>query len=382
MKENRVGFTNKTKIGEEYKVVEYNGCNDVIIEFPNGDRKKTTWASVKKGCIAHHCNEFKKKDCVGAEHWNQYLEHFVITKYNKYEDVEVQFDDGTKVACNYDAVKNRYVRNPSHGYRSKDLMQLSLSVPANRTVYKNREGETGINSQGEYMKIIRYFDANHVLVEFEETGYITEASYRNFKKGGIRDVLLPSIYGVACLGDGPYTSSTPIYRRWFDMIRRCYDEKWQEKGSTYIEAEVCPEWLNFQNFAPWYEEHFNPNMPNSNLDKDLLGRGQKYYSPETCCFLPSELNALITKNEKIRGDYPIGVTVDPLQPNKYISRLTDNNGNQTYRFYKACDSVEEAFQLYKQEKEKWIKEQAEKFKNVLEPRAYEALINWEVREDD
>lgn len=42
MKENRVGFTNKTKIGEEYKVVEYNGCNDVIIEFPNGDRKKTT----------------------------------------------------------------------------------------------------------------------------------------------------------------------------------------------------------------------------------------------------------------------------------------------------------------------------------------------------
>lgn len=378
----RIGLTNTTKLGEKMTIIEYYGSDNVIVQFPNGDKKKTYWSSFKKGAVAHYVNEHRKKQCVGEEHWNEYLEHFIITEYNRYEDVEVTFDDGTKTRCNYDAIKRRYVRNPSHGYKCRDLLKLNLSVPKSRTVYNNREGETSVNSQGEKMKIIRYFDANHIIVEFENTGYITEAAYRHFIGGGIKDLLFPSVYGIGCFGDGPYTSSHLFYRKWFDMMRRCYDEEWHKTNPTYVDAEVCPEWHNFQNFAAWCEKHFNPAIPDPELDKDLIGRGQKYYSPENCCILPMEINSLITKNEKIRGEYPIGVTTSDNMPGKFVSRLTDNDSTKTYKFYKICDTVEEAFNLYKQAKEKWIKEQAEKYRDVLEPRAYEALVNWEVRIDD
>ena len=38
----------------------------------------------------------------------------------------------------------------------------------------------------------------------------------------------------------------------------------------------------------------------------------------------------------------------------------------------------EAFQVYKQAKEAYIKEVAEKWKGNIDPRVYEALMNWTV----
>ena len=43
------------------------------------------------------------------------------------------------------------------------------------------------------------------------------------------------------------------------------------------------------------------------LDKDILVKGNKIYSPDTCCFVPKEVNTVFTKRQSKRGDYPIGV---------------------------------------------------------------------------
>ena len=42
----------------------------------------------------------------------------------------------------------------------------------------------------------------------------------------------------------------------------------------------------------------------------------------------------------------------------------------------------EAFNAYKQAKETFIKELADKWKDKIDPRAYEALMNYEVSIDD
>ena len=42
----------------------------------------------------------------------------------------------------------------------------------------------------------------------------------------------------------------------------------------------------------------------------------------------------------------------------------------------------EAFEAYKQAKESFIKEQAEKWKSQIDERAYNALMNYEVDIDD
>ena len=43
------------------------------------------------------------------------------------------------------------------------------------------------------------------------------------------------------------------------------------------------------------------------LDKDILIKGNKEYNPNTCCFVDIRLNSLFTKDNAMRGKYPIGV---------------------------------------------------------------------------
>ena len=46
------------------------------------------------------------------------------------------------------------------------------------------------------------------------------------------------------------------------------------------------------------------------------------------------------------------------------------------------DTPEEAFMKYKEVKEVYIKEVADKYKDVIDPRVYEALYAWTISIDD
>lgn len=245
--------------------------------------------------------------------------------------------------------------------------------------FKNRTGERGVNSNGHEMTVIQYVNANNMLVEFTETGTQVWTTWDKFAKGTVKDPMAKDIYNAACYGVGPYDSYHPAYKKWFQMIRRCYDAKWKAEHRYYDNVTVCEDWLNYQNFAQWYEDH-PPYEPDYQLDKDLLDHDARTYSPETCSWLPKELNLMISKKESIRGEYPMGVSVDAMNPTKYIARLTDNYRvtGRTYLFYKSFDSPEEAFAAYKVEKEKFVKLQAESYKDRLETSAYDALMRWTV----
>lgn len=42
---------------------------------------------------------------------------------------------------------------------------------------------------------------------------------------------------------------TPAYRCWYAMLYRCYSGKKPE----YVGCTVCEEWLDFDNFRPWFD---------------------------------------------------------------------------------------------------------------------------------
>lgn len=93
------------------------------------------------------------------------------------------------------------------------------------------------------------------------------------------------------------------------MMRRCYDPKYHEKEPTYKGCEVCKEWLNFQMFAEWYyKNHYEIEGQRICLDKDILLKGNKIYSADTCIFVPHRINSLFVKSYKLRGELPIGVS--------------------------------------------------------------------------
>ena len=52
------------------------------------------------------------------------------------------------------------------------------------------------------------------------------------------------------------------------------------------------------------------------------------------------------------------------------------------KFLGRYKTPEEAFQVYKQFKERYIKEVAEEYKNVIPQKLYEAMINYKIGIDD
>ncbi len=96
----------------------------------------------------------------------------------------------------------------------------------------------------------------------------------------------------------------PVYRKWKDMLKRCYSAKFLSKHKTYIGCSVCNEWLTFSVFAKWYDKH---NIKGYALDKDIKIKGNKIYSPNACLFVTVDINTLFNDAATIRGLYKIGV---------------------------------------------------------------------------
>ena len=163
------------------------------------------------------------------------------------------------------------------------------------------------------------------------------------------------------------------------MIRRCYSKGIQYTTTSYSNCTVCEEWHNFQNFAEWY----NNNIWNDEfcfLDKDILIKGNKLYSPNTCIFVDNRINCLFVKSDKKRGKYPIGVIK---VKEKYIAKCRDGYGNSINLGY--FDSETVAFNAYKVEKENVIKKVADDYSRKypkFPQKLYEAMYNYEVEITD
>lgn len=96
-----------------------------------------------------------------------------------------------------------------------------------------------------------------------------------------------------------------IYDTWFYMIKRCYSAERQQLSPAYIGCTVSPEWHLFSNFKAWMESQ---DWKGKQLDKDLLVPGNTVYSPETCVFLGSEVNKLMSRGAASLGGGLIGCT--------------------------------------------------------------------------
>lgn len=247
----------------------------------------------------------------------------------------------------------------------------------------NRIGEKNKNKFGNLMIITKYINNADIVVDFIGYNYQVKTSYYYFKNGKVYCPFDKNVYGVGYLGLGKYNSvingeNSFIYSRWQSILKRCYTNN-EIENPTYKGCTVCEEWLNFQNFAEWYEDNYyeieNEKMQ---IDKDILHKGNKIYSPETCVFVPARINYLFTKNNKNRGNLPIGVYYDD-KINKYIASYNKLNKHVHIGCYD--DSIE-AFESYKKIKEKYIKEIAEEYKDKIPQKLYDALYKYQVEITD
>ena len=232
-------------------------------------------------------------------------------------------------------------------------------------------------------KILKYNDSYNVEIQFLKTGYETVARLGHIKSGSVKDPYSPSVYGVGIVGTKyPPTISgrnTKEYDLWNGMLRRCYSDALKKKYPTYIDCEVSDKFKSYEYFYEWCHKQIGFSNKDWHLDKDLLVKGNKVYSENTCVFIPQEINSLLIKCDASRGEHLIGVCWHK-KDNAFVAHVGKSKGKREYLgFFK---TEIEAFNAYKQAKEVFIKEQAEKWKDKIDPRAYNALMNYEVEIDD
>lgn len=244
---------------------------------------------------------------------------------------------------------------------------------------KNRKGESVTTFQGYKAEIIEYVNASNMSVLIDDKYILHKIRYCRFKEGIVINPYHKSVANTGFTGIGKYKTmdggnkQLAVYKLWAGMINRCYSEVLNKQKPTYKDVTVHPDWHNFQNFAKWFEENY---IEGFHLDKDILCKDCKEYSADNCCFVPREINNLFTLRNNKRGDYPIGVHKNKYS---YYTSITINNKCVNLGSFK---KVEDAFQAYKQEKEKQIKILAEKWKSKIKVEVYEALINYEVKITD
>ena len=244
---------------------------------------------------------------------------------------------------------------------------------------ENRLGEFSKNRHGSIMQIVKYNNSENVEIKFDN-GYITNCCYRVFKKGEISNPLDKVYYNVGYLGIGEYKQNIRSYSIWQDMFKRCYSEKYLVKYPTYIGCTVCKEWYNFQVFAKWYDENYYIIQgKRMELDKDILIKGNKVYSPETCVFVPQDINYLFVKSNKSRGKYPIGVYLHS-DKDKFVAQCHDINKKMVY--LGRSNTPNEAFKVYKDYKEKLIKDIADMYRELIPEKLCKAMYSYIVEITD
>ena len=169
------------------------------------------------------------------------------------------------------------------------------------------------NSCGD-IEISDIIDSRNVLVRFKRTNTERFADSRLIRKGIVRDKKQSysncgAILDKVVKHNGVVTKQASV---WMSMIDRCYSDKVQIRRPRYKGCMVSDYFMTYSNFEDWCNEQIGFDSLDDfgrsfELDKDLLNKGNKVYSENTCVFIPQEINKSLEKANSARGEYPIGV---------------------------------------------------------------------------
>lgn len=419
-----VGYSYINKQGLAVKVVEYRGRKDITVEFEiDGARKVTAGSYIKKGLPLHPsygkpyigqhfpCHDgdtveiieisgnslftvkWLSDGYVGTKDLKSLKEGFnrhptknqpklgqqfkvsggkfvEVIEFNTATDVLAKFEDGTTVKTTTDLLTRGSLRYP---------------------IKKSLVGQSFTTKSGWSCKVIDYKDAFNVRVIWQDGSESTESSVA-LKQGSIKPLNQPSVEGIGFIGVGKFVPrsykhgiqlSEKIYGYWIRMFSRCYNphELNKPRNARYRDVHICKEWHNFQNFAAWALQQVNSECLDYELEKDLLGGSNKYYAPENCCFLPAEINRFLMQIEQ--GEHGLGAHyIRPKYPNAkdgWVARCHTGIEREYLGYF---NTPQQATAAYIKRKESYAKELALKWKDKIDQKAYDALMNYKVEITD
>lgn len=235
-------------------------------------------------------------------------------------------------------------------------------------------GMVNKNNFGTDMKIIEVLLDGRVIIQFQDDHkYEKNILLANFKSGNVENPYDRKVFNHGYIGFGKYKPKenrvlNVMYQTWRDMLVRCYYEHKKEQNKSYYGiCTVCEEWLNYQNFAKWYENNIYPmGDERIHVDKDILHKGNKIYSPDNCLLVPQRINMLFVEKENKWG-FPSGISLS--KTGKYITSYNTKHLG-------SLDTLEEAIAAHDKEKRTHIREVIDEYKNIIPDKVINALLKW------
>lgn len=179
------------------------------------------------------------------------------------------------------------------------------------------------------------------------------------------------VYGIGTYRKGKYQSSDPSYKIWTSMLSRCVPNGTiQTKSPCYVGCTVHPDWVEFQKFADWCQYQIGYACEDYQLDKDILSQGNKVYGPDTCRFVPSKLNRLLTNTKRNMGKYPTGVSLN--SDGKFRAQI--GVGNQV-KYLGVFTTVNEALIAYNTAKRLAVRSLVETYRYEIDDLVYKTLMS-------
>lgn len=172
-----------------------------------------------------------------------------------------------------------------------------------------------------------------------------------------------------------------------NMKTRCYNANYYKIWKNYEGCSICDEWLeDKKSFYEWVDHNYYviKGEPSVELDKDIIVPGNKVYSPDTCIFVPKRINDLFEHiHGRKKNGLPVGVSYSE-KKGKYsanVSKSYDSKDGKKKNRYLGCyDTPQEAYEVYKHHKKAEIIYIADKYKDVIPDKLYQAMISWEFDE--
>jgi hypothetical protein len=248
-------------------------------------------------------------------------------------------------------------------------------------------GDKFTTNSGWSGEVVEYFNAHKVRVLWQDGSYSFEIAHY-IRNGNIKPLFQPSVSGIGFFGYGKYVPlsyknkeswqefvNPKIYRHWVKLLDRLTDTG-RPANARYRDCTVTALWHNFQNFAAWAARQPYFEYKDACLDKDLVVKGNRHYSPDTCCFLPNIVNVFISSHYEKESGLPEGVNIiHPKTQNSKVGYVARCHflGKREYLGYYDCPDV--AGRVYKERKLAAAFALAEKYKDVIRPELYQKIID-------
>lgn len=139
------------------------------------------------------------------------------------------------------------------------------------------------------------------------------------------------------------------------------------------ENNVCNAFKEYEYFHKWYIKLKMHSDKNWVICSSVYDINNKTYNEDSCVLIPIEIKNTLLGLKKKRS-LPNGVYKSN---NVYRAAITKNKKIFNLGSY---DDVESAYSVYKKHKLLHIKELAEKYRDDLDIKVYQKLINYEIEE--